>query len=52
MTAISSHPEPAPHPVECPSSPNGKHVPRTVEGRDANGIHTKTSVCHHCQCVC
>ena len=41
--------QPAADPVECASSPNGKHAPRTVEGGDSNGVHTKTSVCHHCQ---
>lgn len=43
---------PAPDPVECPSSPTGKHAPRTVEGMTAEGVHTKTSACHHCECVC
>lgn len=58
MIAISTnqntHPTAAPDPVECPSSPTGKHAPRTVENIETiNGVetHTKTSVCHHCNQV-
>lgn len=50
----NTRPEAAPNPVQCPPSPNGIHSPRTVEGVEViNGIkvHTKTSLCRHCNNV-
>lgn len=47
----TTHHEAAPHPVHCDDSPSGKHWPRTIEGRSSDGMHTKTSICRHCQMI-